>query len=56
MENNKRLRLFSRMYFIQWLFLTALFSLVMMNGYAQGKAVTGRSLIRLVNQLSALVY
>ena len=41
MENNKRLRLFSRMYFIQWLFLTALFSLVTMNGYAQGKAVTG---------------
>ena len=42
MENNKRLRLFSRMYFIQWLFLTALFSLVTMNGYAQGKAVTGK--------------
>ena len=30
------------MYFIQWLFLTALFSLVTMNGYAQGKAVTGK--------------
>lgn len=42
MENNKRLRLFSRVYFIQWLFLTALFSLVTMNGYAQGKAVTGK--------------
>ena len=39
MENNKRLRLFSRMYFIQWLFLTALFSLVTLNGYEQGKPV-----------------
>lgn len=42
MENSKRLRLFSRMFFIQWLFLTALFSLVTMSGYAQGKTVTGK--------------
>lgn len=42
MENNKRLRLFSRMFFIQWLFLTALFSLVTMSGYAQGKTITGK--------------
>lgn len=42
MENSKRLRLFSRMYFIQWLFLTALFSLVTMSGYAQSKTVTGK--------------
>lgn len=42
MENSKRSRLFSRMYFIQWLFLTALFSLVTMSGYAQSKTVTGK--------------
>ena len=42
MENSKRLRLFSRMYFIQWLFLTVLFSLVTMSGYAQSKTVTGK--------------
>ena len=42
MENNKRLRLFGRMHFIQWLFLTALFSVVAMSGYAQGKTVTGK--------------
>lgn len=41
-ENSKRLRLFSRMYFIQWLFLTVLFSLVAMSGYAQSKTITGK--------------
>jgi len=42
MKNSKRLRLFSRMYFIQWLFLTVLFSLVAMSGYAQSKTITGK--------------
>lgn len=42
MENSKRSRLFSRVFFIQWLFLTALFSLVTMSGYAQGKTITGK--------------
>lgn len=30
------------MYFIQWLFLTVLFSLVAMSGYAQSKTITGK--------------
>lgn len=42
MKNSKRLRLFSQMYFIQWLFLTVLFSLVAMSGYAQSKTITGK--------------
>lgn len=42
MKNNKRLRTFGGMRVVQWLFLTAFFSLFAAGGYAQNKTVTGK--------------
>lgn len=42
MRNSKKNRLFSRIFFIQWLFLAALFSSVAISSYAQIKTISGK--------------